>query len=127
MENIDIKAYIDKQIDELNERRFLFVIKSKRLKDCNNLNKLEERLIMAKRGYSLFIILSVICGGFLYFAGFAQIFQHNIVDWTKSGLLIIVTIGTIGTAWNHKIDYERLRMIKYLKELEKKVTTANSR
>lgn len=121
MDNMDIKTSISNQIEELNKRQFLFFIKSDRLKDCNNINKLDERLVTSKRGCAIFVILSVVCGGFLYAAGFAQIFQHSFVDWSKSGLLIIVTLGTIGTAWNHKIDYERLRMIKYLIELRSKI------
>lgn len=115
---MNIKENIDKQIEELNERRFLFIIKSKRLKDYS---KLEERLVMAKRGYSWFIILSVVAGGFLFFAVFAQLFLHNLIDWAQSGLLITFTITTFGKAWDYKIDCERFRMMKYLIELKEKI------
>ena len=121
MTNYEIKSDIDSQIAELNRRTFLFFIKSNRIKNINDIQKIEERIFFAKRGYLIYLFISVLCGGFLYIAGLSQIFSFNLIDLTKSGLLIILTIGNIGNAWNHKIDYERLKMIRYLHELKDKI------
>ena len=121
MEKLDLKKSIDNEIEALNLRRNLFYIKSKRINDYNNIDKLDEIIVSNKRAYSFLIFIGLVCGGSLYFGAFAQIFEYNFLNWSKSGLLIIMTLGTLGNAWNHKINYERLRMIKYLLELKNEI------
>lgn len=115
-----LKASIIEKADELNQRSFLG-LRSYRLTDYNDKKLIESKVKASKRSYWIYLALSVFCGGILYVAGFAQVFEFNFFDLSKAGLLIILTFGNIAQAWNHRVEADRLRMILYLVDLKDKI------
>ncbi|MEI7596169.1 MAG: hypothetical protein WCK02_10515 [Bacteroidota bacterium] len=118
MSKSDINKSITDQIESLNFIKTAFLYKSVIIKDYNNLNEIENKLSISKMGFFVYLISSIVCGGLLYIAGFAQVFEFSFANLSKSGLLIIVTFGTIAQAWRQNIVIERLKMIKFLLSLK---------
>ena len=117
MTDISIKQSIAQQIDELNSRTTFFVIKSKRLNSITSLEQIDSKIVFAKRQFKRNAILSLICGGVLFIGGFTQVFGEGIIDLTRAGLLIILTLGFISQSFYFRIDLERLTSIRFLKKI----------
>ena len=114
----DIIASLNEKINELNTRKLFFVINTNRINDCNNRQLIISHLKSTKRAFFLYLILSIILGGILYIAGFAQLLEWNFLNLSRAGLLIIMTFGMIGQAWNQRMDIERFKTILFLLDIK---------
>jgi len=114
MDKYNIISDIDNQISRSGSLQTIFVTKTNRFDGFVVLDKIDSKITSVKRAYYFYLILSIVLGGLLYVAGFAQIFDFKFVDLSKSGLLIILAVGDILMTIRNKIDLERLKMIKYL-------------
>jgi hypothetical protein len=114
MDKYRIITEIDNQISELGSLHTIFGTKADRFDGFVDLDKIDTKITSVKRTYYFYLGLSIVLGGLLYVAGFAQIFDLKFVDLSKSGLLIILTVGDILMTIRNKIDLGKLRMIKYL-------------
>jgi hypothetical protein len=121
MEKNKIISHIDSQISELGRLQTLFGAKTNRFDGFVALDKIDSKISSIRKMHIFYLVLSIILGGLLYVAGFAQVFDFGFIDLSKSGLLIILAIGNILMTFRHKIDMERLKMIKNLLELEQMV------
>ena len=114
MDKYNIISDIDNQISRLGSFQTIFGTKTNRFDGFVVLDKIDSKITSVKRIYYFYLGLSIVLGGLLYVAGFAQIFNFQFVDLSKSGLLIILAVGDILMTIRNKIDLERLKMIKYL-------------
>jgi hypothetical protein len=114
MDKYKIISDIDNQISGLGSLKTVFGTKSNRFEGFVVPDKIDSKITSVKKTYYFYLGLSIVLGGLLYLAGFAQIFDLKFVDLSKSGLLIILTAGDILMAIRNKIDLERLKTIKYL-------------
>jgi hypothetical protein len=105
---------IDNQISRLGSLQTIFGTKTNRYDGFVVPDKIDSKITSVKRTYFFYLGLSILLGGLLYAAGFAQVFDLKFVDLSKSGLLIILAVGDILMTVRNKIDLERLKMIKYL-------------
>jgi hypothetical protein len=114
MDKYNIISDIDNQISRLGSFQTIFGTKTNRFDGFVVLDKIDSKITSVQRIYYFYLGLSIVLGGLLYVAGFAQIFNFQFVDLSKSGLLIILVVGDIFMTIRNKIDLERLKMIKYL-------------
>ena len=114
MDKNKIISDIDNQISGLGSLQTIFGKKTNRFDGFVSLDKIDSKIISIKRTYYLYLGLSIVLGGLLYLAGFAQIFDFKFIDLSKSGLLIILAVGNILMTIRNKIDLERLKMIKQM-------------
>ena len=114
MDKYNIISDIDNQISRLGSFQTIFGTKTNRFDGFVVLDKIDSKITSVKRIYYFYLGLSIVLGGLLYVAGFAQIFNFQFVDLSKSGLLIILVVGDIFMTIRNKVDLERLKMIKYL-------------
>jgi hypothetical protein len=118
MDKTKIISNIDNEISRLGSLKTIFGSKKNRFEGFVALDKIDGKITSIKRTYFFYLGLSILLGGLLYVAGFAQILDFKFLDLSKSGLLIILTVGDIIMAIRNKIDLERLKIIKYLLELK---------
>lgn len=118
MEKNKIISHIDSQISELGRLQTIFSAKTNRFDGFVDLDKIDSKISSIRKMHIFYLVLSIILGGLLYVAGFAQVFDFGFIDLSKSGLLIILAIGNILMTFRHKIDMEKLKMIKNLLELK---------
>ncbi len=118
MEKNKIISHIDSQISELGRLQTIFGAKTNRFDGFVDLAKIDSKISSIRKMHIFYLVLSIILGGLLYVAGFAQVFDLGFIDWSKSGLLIILAIANILKTFRHKIDMEKLKMIKNLLELK---------
>jgi cytochrome c biogenesis protein CcdA len=114
MDKYNIISDIDNQISRLGSLQTIFGTKTNRFDGFVVLDKIDSKITSVKKTYYFYLGLSIVLGGLLYVAGFAQIFDLKFVDLSKSGLLIILAVGDIFMTIRNKIDLERLKIIKYL-------------
>jgi hypothetical protein len=119
MDKYKILADIDDQIAGLGCVKTIFGLKTNRFNGFVTLDRIDSKIISIKKTYYFYLGLSIVLAGLLYLAGFAQIFEFKFLDLSKSGLLIILAIGDILMTIRNKIDFERLKMIKYLLGLKR--------
>ena len=106
---------IDNQISELGSLKNIFGnTKTNRFEGFVSLDKIDSKIKLNQRAYYFYLVLSVLSGGPLYAAGFAQAFDFNIIDLSKSGILIMMAVLVILTTARTKMDLMRLKMIKHL-------------
>lgn len=127
MDNIKIISDIDNQISELGSLQTIFGGKVSRFDGFVDLDKIDSKITSIKRTFYFYLGLSVVLGGLLYIAGFAQIADFKFLNLSKSGLLIILAAGDILAAIRNKMDLERLKMIKYLLELKRMIEQSQNR
>ena len=118
MDKNKIFSDIDNQIYNLGT---VFGTKTDRFDEFMHLEKIDSKITSIKRMYYLYLGLSIILGGFLFITGFFQIFDFKLFDLSKSGLIIVLAFGNISMMIIHKIDLEKLKMIKYLLQLKQMV------
>jgi hypothetical protein len=121
MDKNKIISDIDNQISGLGCIKTIFGIKADRFNGFVALDKIDYKITSIKRTYYFYLGLSILLAGLLYVAGFAQVFDFQFLDLSKSGLLIILAVGDILMTVRNKIDLERLKMIKYLLELKRTI------
>ncbi len=121
MDKNKVISDIDNQISRLGSIQTIFGTKTNRFDGFVSLDKIDSRIISTKRAYYLYLGLSIVLGGLLYVAGFAQFFNLNFLDLSKSGILIILAIGDILMMIRNKTDLERLKTIKYLLGLKQTI------
>ncbi|MFA5971983.1 MAG: hypothetical protein WC780_06500 [Lentimicrobiaceae bacterium] len=110
-----ITSEIDNQISELGSLKNIFGnTKTNRFEGFVSLDKIDSKIKSNQRAYYFNLVLSVLLGGLLYAAGFAQAFDFNIIDLSKSGILIMMAVLVILTTARTKMDLMRLKMIKHL-------------
>ncbi len=114
MDEYKIISDIDNRISRLGSLQTIFGTKTNRFEGFVVPDKIDSKITSVKRMYYFYLGLSIVLGGLLYVAGFAQIFDVKFLDLSKSGLLIILVVGDILMTIRNKIDLERLKMIKYL-------------
>ena len=95
MDKYQIISDIDNQISRLGSFQTIFGTKTNRFDGFVVLDKIDSKITSVKRIYYFYLGLSIVLGGLLYVAGFAQIFNFQFVDLSKSGLLIILVVGDI--------------------------------
>jgi hypothetical protein len=106
---------IDNQISELGSLKNIFgITKTNRFEGFVSLDKIDSKIKSIQRAYYFFLVLSVLLGGLLYTAGFVQTFDFNLINLSKSGVIIMLAIVAIVTTARTKMDLMRLKMIKHL-------------
>jgi hypothetical protein len=121
MDKYKIISDIDSQISGLGSLQTIFGTKANRFDGFAELDKIDSKITSIRRTYFFYLALSIVLGGLLYVAGFAQVFDFKFLDLSKSGLLIILAVGDIILTIRNKIDLEKLKMIKYLLILKAKI------
>jgi len=118
MENNNMISEIDSQISYLGNLKTIFGTKTNRFRGFITLDKIDSKISSIKNYYYFYLALSISMGGLLCVSGLAQIFDFKFLNLSKSGLLIILTLGNILMTTRHKFDIEKLKMIKKLLELK---------